>query len=157
MKSAKKQKEVEHYLYLVESTEYSGGKPMSNKEWCDRSPQYHETTFFGLLRESPQWPHRIKVNKKLLDKEEGFLAVIKYSSGDTFGSSHGHCYNVGVYESYSESEKALDNALNSNDGYKPWEGYFEALEGTETHRLKIFNTEDECKGGEDPSGKHKRY
>jgi len=67
-----------------------------------------------------------------------YVVVVRYQTGDSFGTSHGRWEMEGGYLTKEEAAKVKES-INDNtyEGYKSWKGYFEALEDVEIHELKI--------------------
>lgn len=128
-------------LYIVYSESREGGYAINPDEnFSDRTPETIDVTFKCLLRRqrpNKMFYHSVEVSDKTYKSGTGYLAVVKYSSGDTFGHSSGHWHVVGCTGTYATAERLLEMALKDPKGYKPWEGYFESLEGTEIHPLPI--------------------
>lgn len=91
--------------------------------------------------EAPEWSETINIDFDPKGMEHLYVVVVRYSSGSTFGSTHGHWYIVGAYKGYKEAE-AVEVSISKNKykgkRYKPWEGYFESLEGVTVERLDIW-------------------
>lgn len=146
MKQSKSKNEVKQLprLWLDYNETRTGGEVcegQENSSWPCHEDTIIETEFVGLHREQPGkfFNHSIEVDERLIGLDCLYLAVIIYSTGDTFGHTEGAWYIVGVAPTYKIAEAMLDEALNSKDykGYKPWTGYFEAFTRTEIHKLDV--------------------
>lgn len=127
-------------LYLVYDENRSGGAAHDpNDRWTNHEPTYIDVKFHEFYRQPPT--HRffydsIMVDEETFNADRAYLAVVRYSTGDTFGSTYGAFYIVGATATRKEATTMLEEALKGS-GYKPWEGYFESLEGTEVHGLVV--------------------
>ena len=148
VKSMPAQKTAEPLRVYVEydRTESGGEAIDPGERWSNRTDRVVEVDFVRLHRESPE--HRffydsIVINHPdMLKLDKLFLAVVRYSTGDTFGRTTGEFSLVGLAPTYQIAQAMLDEATTpSKQGdyksYKPWEGFFERLEGTEIHELSL--------------------
>lgn len=130
-------------VYIEYDSHQSGGEPESDEEWSCHSDTVITVNFKRLHREPPanrffydsiDLPH-----DGMLKMDHLWLAVIRYSSGDTFGHSTGHWHIVGIAPTYEIAQLMIDEEIKpSTPGkYKCWEGYFESLEDTEIHELRL--------------------
>ncbi len=134
-------------LYVEYYESSAGGEALEPEErWSQREDTVKEVEFKRLHREPPK--HRffydsIEVsNEGLLALDTLWLAVVRYSTGDTFGRTTGCWALVGVAPTYKIAEAMLEEATKpTKEGdyknYKPWEGYFESLTDTEIHKLDV--------------------
>ena len=136
----------ENILYVEYKEHVSGGEAKSNDEWTDYEDTYKEVTFIRLHREQPKhifFYDSIEVsNKDLLLLDSLYLAVVRYSTGDTFGHTEGAWALVGVAPTYKIAELMLEEATKPTEkgdyrNYRPWEGYFEEFTNTEIHKLDV--------------------
>jgi hypothetical protein len=129
-------------LYLGYKTSSSGGQRESDEPYSSRSPEYIEVTFTSLSRESGTFfGHNIEVTDEVYAADEVYLVVVRYRDGDSFGSSHG---NWTVWAAVATEAEAIkigrdieSGALHKDGHYLPWEGYFNSLEGVETHSFRV--------------------
>lgn len=137
----KDEKTVELYLSYDENE--SGGQICRGQE-NDPWPTYEDLERFFepkcLYRQHPGdiCVETISVTPEMFKAKELYLLVVRYGSGDTFGSSSGNWRILGLFQTSDQAEKYKKKVLsNDYDGYKPWEGYFECLEGFEIHKLSV--------------------
>lgn len=150
MKAKKEKPKVQEPLrvYVEYNRGSEGGEALSDEEWSSRSDTIVTVEFIRLYREPPK--HRffydsVEINNpKLLKLDKLFLAVVRYSTGDTFGHTSGEFYIVGVAPTYKIAQAMLDEETKPSPipksgmrHYKRWEGYFESLEDTEIHELSL--------------------
>lgn len=81
-------------------------------------------------------------NPDLLKLDKLYMAVVRYLTGNTFGSTVGMWHVVGFAPTYDIAQLMLNGAVvPSKPGdyrnYKPWEGYFERLLDVEVHTLEL--------------------
>ena len=69
---------------------------------------------------------------------EVYVVIVRYTTGDSFGITHGAWCVEGVYAEKDEANKVYKSILdNTYEGYKEWEGYFEHLESAQVETFKI--------------------
>lgn len=138
---SKKQVKEPKRLYIEYTESESGGDPIDPEErWTSYTDKYREVEFIRLHREVPKnrffYDSIELVNDELANLDKLYLAVIRYSTGSTFGHVEGCWHVVGVAPTYKIAEAMIKEAI-EGEGYKPWEGYFEALTGDEIHTLEV--------------------
>lgn len=136
-------------VYIEYDTYVSGGERESDEEWSSRSDTIKTVTFKKLHREMPSnrffYDSIDLPNDNMIKMDHLFLAVVRYSTGDTFGHTTGEHYIVGIAPTYEIAQMMLDEETKPSPkdskgrqlSYKPWEGYFESLEDTEIHELRL--------------------
>lgn len=134
----------ESRLYLAYHENRTGGEiceGQENESWPSHESSHTEVIFERLCRNQPcdrMFYDSFEVDPALIPHSELFLAVVRYSSGDTFGNSEGNWHTAGVFKTRKEAAKHLEHITSDKyTGCKPWEGYFESLEGTTVERLQI--------------------
>ncbi len=136
----KKKEKVEPLrLYIDYSERRTGGEAIGEGPWCSHEDEDTEVSFLGMYRTSPThkfFYDSIEVSEEVHKADEVYLCVVRYSTGSTFGRRNGAWTIIGVATDSRKAQEMLDKALNG-DGYKPWEGYFERLEGTEIHDFRV--------------------
>lgn len=135
-------------LYIEYNSTESGGEPDDPTDrWTSHADTIKEVEFIRLHRQQPQ--HRffydsIEVsNPDLVKLDKLYLAVVRYSTGSTFGHTEGEWFIVGVAPTYQIAEEMLKEATKPSvkgdyRNYKPWEGYFESLTDTEIHTMEVI-------------------
>lgn len=123
-------------VYVTFDEDRYGGEPLTDEDWSDRAPGYIEVSFKALWREKPSSMFGFtsyEVDPKKVDLSSDFLwlSVIRYSDGDTFGTTSGYWTIVGLSNSSAEAQEKIKLALSSKDGYKPWVGYFSNYDDAE--------------------------
>lgn len=133
----------EYRLYFTYNETSSGGDALEEGRYASRSDQEINIKFLNIYKSQPKdrfFCDSIELSEKeydLLSKKDFlYLAVIRYSTGDTFGRTNGAWSVVGVSATRIAAEKLCKKAL-EGIGYKPWEGYFERYSHFETHLLKV--------------------
>ena len=74
--------------------------------------------------------------------DDVFVVAVTYSTGSTFGQSFGEIEIVDVCETRAaanELTKFINDGTYGKDenGYVPWEGYFENLETADVHKFSL--------------------
>lgn len=146
-KTKKKVAETESYeVYLIYDSETWGGAICEGNEdsaWPDYEPTYTSFTPKGLRLKAPNWSETIKVDFDPSRSKHLYLVIVRYSSGSTFGTTHGHWHIEGAYKGYAKAEK-VEIAISKGQGKyaekncNPWQGYFESLEEVTIERLDIW-------------------
>lgn len=122
-------------LYLEYDEFSEGGEPLDDGEWCSYSDTIITWTLgkVFLNKKNAAWCR--SEQKADFDVKKGdtvYVVVVKYSTGNTFGSSYGNGYIEGVYQYKGQASKVMEdiygNRYNKLGKYPPWIGYFESLE-----------------------------
>lgn len=158
VKSKKKVEEVEPYrVYLIYDEETHGGgvcRGDEDSDWPNHNDEYNTFTPKGLRLKPPEWSETIEVDFDPTELDHLYIVVVRYSSGSTFGRTHGHWHIEGAYKTYDEAEK-IEMAISKGTGWydpekdygdraypgrtgMPWVGYFESLEGATVERLDVW-------------------
>lgn len=132
-------------LYMVYDENEDGGGIKSGQEneaWPEHEDSHHSFRPICLLRKNPGKIHieSFEVSEDVFKCNELYAFIVRYSSGSTFGKSYGHWSLLGIFKTRDEVSDFYKK-VNSDDydGYKCWVGYFEELEGFETHKLSVKN------------------
>lgn len=131
------------YYYLDYHESVSGGCYCDGEEgpYGMREDTIKEVEFIQLRRKqnkSKFYDEPIEVDERLLPLPYLYLAVVIYSTGNTFGRTEGCWHIVGLAPTEKVAEAMIEFALNDPKGYKPWEGYFERLTTTEVYKLNVI-------------------
>jgi hypothetical protein len=113
-------------------------------ERTERSKDYRETRiefYTQCLQRHPAentiHTHEIEVDwdPKEYVGEPVFLAVVRYSTGSTFGRQNGYWHIEGAYLDCKEAHKTVQDIIadrySKKGKYTVWKGYFERLEYAE--------------------------
>lgn len=149
-KAKKKQAPEPKRLYLVYDETRSGGNICEGEEdsdWPNRDPEYIEVSFTALYRNPPEnrfFYDSFEVSEEVYNAEQVYMAVVRYSDGDTFGYTSGYWSVEGIFSSQSEAEKLLSKLDNEASQpftmgkyTKAWHGYFGSFEGTQVEFLTV--------------------
>lgn len=139
VKKPKIKKPEPKILYIDYTETREGGDELNDDQYSEHSPCQVSVKFNFLCREQStrkMFYHSVEVDNDTFNASVGFLAVVRYSTGDTFGSTDGMWEVIGCAPSHKIAEVMLKQALEA-PGHKTWEGYFESLEDTEIHCLYI--------------------
>lgn len=138
---------------FVEYNEHrEGGEDLSDEEWSQRADTIVTVDFKNLYREPPKdrfYYDSVVIpdnHSAMLKMKKLFLAVVRYSTGDTFGHTIGMWHIVGLAPTFEIAQAMVKEAIEPSPEpkkgqyrhYKPWEGYFESLEDTEIHELNLI-------------------
>lgn len=111
----------------------------------DFSGSYSTEYDYKLIKASihvPKSPYHevCDVDYKIIPQRV-YVVLIRYSSGDTFGTStgHGHIEKVCINEKDAQkiAQEIRDDKYSSDNKNQPWVGFFETLEGVEVITLPI--------------------
>jgi hypothetical protein len=143
-------KKKQQYLYLVYKESCTGGKPEDPQDrWTSYSDTYVDWTPLAILKKTPDTPYYedVEVDFTPLKGEEVYAIIVKYRSGDTFGTSYGNGMCEQIVKTEQEAIKIAKEiekgTYKSPYGFNEWEGYFEELEGVQIHCFKVSNTNRE--------------
>ena len=135
-------------LYLLYDEHRTGGEICEGdegSEWPNHDPTTVTVTFQSLHRSASGtgrfFYDAIEVVPDVAAQVSLCLAVVRYSTGNTFGRTNGMWSVVGAYTTPALAEAALAEALDpssSQHQHKPWEGYFERVEQTEVHVVPVM-------------------
>jgi hypothetical protein len=134
--------------------------PMHEPENIEFTPTFLSTTAGNLVQtiETDFDPNQL-VGSNI------WIVIVRYSTGNTFGSSSGHWKVESAhtdeqtaldiaklietdYKKYPECEFGREGKTPKPDqyfsphGYECWKGYFESLEGVEIHRFTLSDKKD---------------
>lgn len=148
-------------LYLCYTEHRSGGEATNpEEEFSSREPEYIEFTplscYHFMVSESAflnklfceysnadYRHHKIEFDPKGYDSL--YAVIVRYTTGDTFGSTYGAWEVASLVLTRKEAEKIkkdIEKETGDYDpnlkGYHPWNGYFESLEGVGIHKLDII-------------------
>jgi hypothetical protein len=127
-------------IYVTYNQHITGGKALTSEPYSNREPKLIKVDFLLLFRKDPDkfFYDSIEIaDESLLTRDYLYLSVVRYSTGDSFGTTSGAWHIIGLSKSYDEAKEMLENALKDPNGYKPWEGYFERLQSYELHKLRL--------------------
>jgi len=135
----------EYKIYISTSQRIMGGKPYPGEEgpYATCEPTYREVSFHKAYTTQPQhmmFFESVQLSEQeyihLSKKKNVYLAVVFYSDGDTFGTSHGLFQISGISATVAGAKKLNKKAL-EEDAYKPWEGYFARLDRADVFLLDL--------------------
>ena len=126
---------------FIEYKSYStGGDPLSDESWCSISDQNTSVSWKKAYKGHPGgFVETVEVDFDLKEVEVIFWVVVRYTTGDTFGTSYGNWEKIGCYKSLKEAREVEESIEDGTyEGYKCWDGYFEALEEIEINILELI-------------------
>lgn len=142
----------------IKYKEYTvGGEPESDDRWCSYSDEHTSVTFLGFSISNNNdftkvgWDHAESIPASIYKKAAKgvplHLVVVRYTTGNTFGTSYGRWKIIHITD---DSRKAWDvqQILEKSQGekvpahcnidtYKCWVGYFERYECCEIHTIGL--------------------
>lgn len=133
---------------------HSGGWALSDGPYPDREDEYTQIEGVTVTRDDDSY---IKVPFEPVDDTTVYVVIVRYQSGDTFGTSYGNYEVMDVFDDADEAKElaeAVDRDAYSSDirgkvetkfefthdgkeYYKAWVGYFERYEGVEVHSVRV--------------------
>jgi hypothetical protein len=142
-------KKKRYYLTVHYNYSSEGGEALTNEEWSDRSPEYITTEFLGAYyfytdsfkNKITCKDFEISFNPENVDSV--YLVIVKYSDGDTFGTTFG-LWDVPLI---TVSEKSAEICVKQirkqtgrfkKDAYQPWQGYFSRLEDVSVVKFDLI-------------------
>lgn len=163
-KKVKKQKLPKYKIYLQYSSTSVGGEREDDSEWPTYSPVYKTFTPEHIYLTERSFQETIEIGWKPKTGNKVWILVVRYSTGDTFSSSHGNWKIIDGYKNQMDAtrigqiirdnptdqnvlqEKLKKDKLGENfkHFYAVWVGYFDRLEDVEIHEMTI---EDISKDG----------
>lgn len=133
----------EDRVWVVYDSDSIGGVTLNPEDrWSERSPKYTTLEIKGLYKEQPKdkfYCPSLEVDPHILDCDVVFLVVVRFQTGDTFGTSHGefHFYSVRSTEEETRVDIRDIKEAKKPGVYRPWDGYFERLEEIEVHQMPL--------------------
>ncbi|MHA1794809.1 MAG: hypothetical protein ACTSUK_01760 [Promethearchaeota archaeon] len=129
-------------VYLTYESGTSGGEicdGQQDSDWPDREDTCTMFVPKNIKLKAPEWSETIEIDFDPSKLEYLYVVIVRYSSGDTFGSTLGNWHIAGAYANFAKAKK-IENKINNDTykGYTPWVGYFEALEGVTVEKLDIW-------------------
>ena len=131
-------------LYIIyKQAEQSGRAIDPSNRWSSREDGYRQLTVKSIHKTEPAncfFFDSIEVDEAVLNSKTVFLVIVRYSDGDTFGTTHGYHYFYSVRTTGEEVEEdKLEISKPSKPGvYRPWDGYFSSLEDIEVEFLPLM-------------------
>lgn len=131
---------VLHYKENVSGGEICEGQ--ENSDWPDHEDSYVE---FELLFISNINSNNYSGQYDIIycdfnhsDIDKVYLVVVRYTDGDTFGTTRGNWYIESACKTEEEALKIGESIEDgSYKGYKPWEGFFSGFESVEVIEMEI--------------------
>lgn len=114
----------------------------SGERYGDWSAEYNcEVTGLYLKVPSPVYYDPIDLYGNT-DCKKAWVVIVKYSDGDTFGSSSGNLCAYAAFSHKAEAEKCMkeilaEKSMRKFKAYQPWTGYFNSLESCEIEEFEI--------------------
>lgn len=126
--------------YTYREQHLGGGHATSDEQWADRTPAYYDWELDAVhisncydMSTVGAIVDGVWVDTAAQVGDFIYAVVVRYSTGDTFGSSHGHG-TVACFCTDAESARQATEAIRrgevplSERGCAEWQGYFESLD-----------------------------
>lgn len=136
-------------IYISYSETQTGGEKLDpNDRWSSRTKTIRDYRLRQacLVRPENDWyVHEFDLKCKEAP-EDIYTVVVRYASGDSFGTSTGNGCVEGVYLTKKEAMKVAkdieDDTYKSKNrtGHCQWNGYFERFESVETYVMRLRKT-----------------
>lgn len=139
-------------VYLKYKSFSTGGGYLSDGPYAERDPDYASYEFISLSdKDCGIYGEPIDVDFELIPNMKLYLLVVRYTTGDSFGTSYGNACFEGVYQTLDEVNVVADLINKDTSKYRkyienkkrteyvriPWDGYFERLEDIEIHEFTL--------------------
>ena len=132
-------------VYITYESYGGGGEKIDpGDHWSSRN---HTIIEYNLKYACLVKPESWYFEERELDCEEPprdvYVVLVRYSDGDTFGSSTGNGYIEGVYANKSQAMKVVESIRNDTyigkgkRGYVLWKGFFNELELVRCYVMKL--------------------
>jgi hypothetical protein len=133
-------------IWIEYTTHEEGGDTIDpDDRWSNRTDHNIELQVKKLYKSEPKhlfFKDSIEVEDlSILEKQYVYLVVVRYQTGDTFGTSHGNFkfYSVrGTEDEVIKDRADIEKPRGPNDPYRAWDGYFERLENVEIELLPLL-------------------
>lgn len=135
---------MKYYVKLDEYT-YTITEPDPDDDW-DSGESGLEYTFKSISLSEPKGDYGYRiidtennyqaiygVDSNISVGEQAYVVVVKYTDGDTFGSSE-YTTIVAIKKDINDAYEVVKKVNNNNDTdvtYRPWDGYFAHLNSVE--------------------------
>lgn len=131
------------YVTYVESHR-EGGEICEGQEdqaYPSYEDEYCQIDVTGVRKDKPKTGEYTTADNHTDQIDIGKLAyvvVVKYTTGNTFGCSHGHLTIPEIHDSRGKAQEIADQIENRKyKGYSPWCGYFEDLESVDVESFIV--------------------
>lgn len=129
-------------LYVTVTQTSEGGEICEGEEdskWPSYEPKQLHTCFHAAYRSEPSARHEeIEVSNAVGNCSSVWLAVVYYTTGNTFSSTEGNPFILGLFPTAALAEEAILKATTSTE-YMPWDGYFSSFERSEVLGLAVHS------------------
>lgn len=116
-------------------------KGYENLDWPSYEDTYIDWEIVNLTKNDKDklWSYElVTCDFDIKDSDYVYVVYVRYSTGNSFGSTSGCGHIVGVYKTLEEADKIYNQILNHEfSGYTPWIGYFENLESVDYQQFKV--------------------
>lgn len=126
----------EENVKIINNTHGENG-PYSG--YCEREKDYRITDVSTVEPESYYHEHVVLYTDNDLP-DHVYIVLVRHRDGDTFGTTTGNGYIVGVYDNENEADTIAKSIYDKTfDDYSPWNDYFSDLESVSVETEKVIN------------------
>lgn len=146
--------EGEYGVTITVNASSRGGWPLSDEPYSGREDEHTTVEGVTVIRDDKSYD---KVSFEPVDGNIVYVVLVRYQSGDTFGTTYGNYEVMNVFDNPLDAQElaeAVDRDADKTDihdnidrlfefehngktYYKAWAGYFERYEGVEVHTVRI--------------------
>jgi len=126
-------------VFLIYDKSYNGGWPLSDERFPDYADTEIRYIWHYIAKKRPTYKtlyDTFTVNDEIYNSKILYIPIISYTTGDTFSTIFGEEEVLGVFKSHKNASKYMKHKLNE-EGYHPWDGYFETIESTKVIALPV--------------------
>ena len=132
------------YLYITEHETRTGGEDVAGQEgeaYAEQEPEYVDW-YIGLCYLSKpvhEASHNIETYFDAVVGQKVWAVVVRYATGDTFGTTYGMAKILGVHDSVASTEAEKASVMDgSHDDKILWTGYFDSFESCDAYELEVM-------------------
>lgn len=122
-------------LYLLYDQTREGGDDTEDNE---QITTYYRSAHLLPPPRSRGYHQSVEVSDVVGRCEQVWLALVLYTTGDSFSCSSGNPHVLGVFETADLAAAATEKAEQGGDRSAPWDGYFNSLDSTDVIPLKVL-------------------
>jgi len=132
-------------LYLRYDQHTEGGEICEGQEdvsYPDYEPEqittYYRSAHLLPPPRSRGYHQSVEVSDVVGKCKQVWLALVLYTTGDSFSCTSGNPHVLGVFETADLAAAAIAKAEQGGDRSAPWDGYFNSLDSTEVIPLEVL-------------------
>lgn len=144
---------MKYKIYITYEEYRTGGEPESNETYSQRSDTHINIRWKNayIKERNSCYSETIEIDFNPEDIGHIYIVVVRYQSGDSFGTSYGNWKIVGAYKNVKDAQEILDK-INYDEEHKydedykkeyekefrEWDGYFERFENAGIEVLHVL-------------------